>query len=247
MPNAFGRFFGLPVFILILFGVLFCPSAIVAEQTEEIIGHEFGIYYTSQKRDTLISLSERFFDSQSYWPELWKDNPHIKNPYEIPPGERIRLFHRSGTKKIPKQLLMGKVRPEKEAPFSIYAPIHAAGYIKAAPVSPLGSIFKVMDDKTIISERDTIFLWRTDNGSFAAGNRYVVCRILNMPEKSVPPGIGLRYQLAGIVEIGDIKPDYCVGNIVQSFRPIQINDQLIPYEQRSPKIVLTQCRNGING
>ena len=38
-----------------------------------------------------------------------------------------------------------------------------------------------------------------------------------------------------------------MGKVVQSYRSIAINDLLMPYKKRSPRIALTESRKGLNG
>ncbi len=63
-------------------------SVTTADAVEETIEHEAGFYYTIQRGDTLWDLSDKFFDSPWYWPELWQENEQIPNPHWIYPGER---------------------------------------------------------------------------------------------------------------------------------------------------------------
>ncbi|MEW5910186.1 MAG: LysM peptidoglycan-binding domain-containing protein [Thermodesulfobacteriota bacterium] len=247
MQSAFDRFLWCSVLTLVSLSIFFYSSPLLAEPNESGIDHELGIYYTSQKGDTLPFISERFFDSVTYWPELWKDNPQIRNPHEIAPGEKIRLFHQTGTKRIPKSLLAGKYLAEPESAYTIFSPVNAAGFIKSGPVKILGSIFKATGEKEIISEGDEVFFWRNDSGSFEAGTRCTILRIIQVPEKNNMSNLGLRYQMTGIVEIRDVKPDYCSGIIYRSYRKIRIGDLLMPYTERSRKIPLDITPKGISG
>jgi len=79
---------------LFLAVVVAFPACLTAE--EATVEHETGFYYTIQKGDTLWDLSERFSDSPWVWPELWKENSQIANPHWIYPGQRIRLYHKTG-------------------------------------------------------------------------------------------------------------------------------------------------------
>jgi hypothetical protein len=65
-------------------------------------------------------------------------------------------------------------------------------------------------------------------------------------EKTKTP-IGIQHYLTGVVEITKKEPGFVLGKVVQSYRSIAVNDLLMPYKKRSPRIALTESRKGLNG
>lgn len=61
--------------------------------------------YTVLKGDTLWDISGKELSDYFLWPKVWKENPEIKNPDRIYPGQKI---------KIPLHLLQKEVQPSAE-------------------------------------------------------------------------------------------------------------------------------------
>jgi LysM repeat protein len=59
--------------------------------------------YTIMKGDTLWDISSKELKDSFLWPKVWKENPGIKNPDKIYPGQKI---------KIPLYLLQKEIAPE---------------------------------------------------------------------------------------------------------------------------------------
>lgn len=64
--------------------------------------------------DTLWSISERYTDSPTRWPELWNVNKdEIRNPHRIYPGNVIVLDRSRGTLSVAQTTMAPRVRSEK--------------------------------------------------------------------------------------------------------------------------------------
>ncbi|MBW2642222.1 MAG: LysM peptidoglycan-binding domain-containing protein [Deltaproteobacteria bacterium] len=222
-------------------------------ENKEIVEHEAGFYYTVQKGDTLWDLSGRFFDSPWLWPDMWSENSQISNPHWIYPGERIRLFHQKGIesfvgKTVSKSGVLKK-EPQKEPLYYYYSPIDKIGFIRKDPVVPSGVIFKVKDDKEMISTGDLVFIRsKGDIPPLTAGSKYSVYRTLKpIVDQKTEALIGTQHYLTGIVEITKIDPSFAVAKVVQSYRTIEVGNLLMPYKRRSRKIELIQSKKGLDG
>lgn len=239
------------------------PPAVAQEAPKEI-PHESGLYYTIQKGDTLWDLSKRFFDSPDQWPDLWKKNHQIPNPHWIYPGERIRIFRQEGIEQVkepektlatvkaeePKKLEPPKVQaPPQEPPHYYYAPIDHVGFIRKEPVTSFGTIFRTQDDKAMISHGDVVYI-RSDKLLYS-GATYTVYRplksIRGKKYSEVADVHGTQYYFTGVIEIIKSDADYYVAKVIRSYRDIRIEDQIMPYQPRSPKIILAESTEGIQG
>ena len=237
--------------LCILAALIVFPVHLFAQEGKDTVEHEAGFYYTVQKGDTLWDLSAQFSDSPWLWPELWSENRQNSNPHLIYPGERIRIYHGKGIDTFAPNNVVTQ-RPIKnetvKKTYYYYSPINSIGFIRKQPLIPRGIIFKVKDDKGLISVGDLVYIRQKSDDPLIAGVKYTVYRTFKpvVDEKTKTP-IGTQHYLTGVVEITKKEPDFAVGKVVQSYRSIAINDLLMPYKKRSPRIVLTESRKGLNG
>lgn len=221
-----------------------------------IVESETGVYYVVQKGDTLWDLSRQFSDSPWVWPDLWKENKQITNPHLIYPGEKIRLYRKKDTdelikkvkEKEPEKEEIVKVEPEKEKPYYFYSAIDSIGFIKKKAVKPSGYIFKVKENKVMISFGDLIYVRPHGKASLDPGSKYTLYRTIT-PIKGVKtrkyPGI--QYYLTGVIEIIKKEENFSVAKVIQSFRTMKTDDLLMPYESRNPKIYLNESKKDLKG
>lgn len=240
--------------LCILIAAILSPMLLSAQENKETVKYEEGFYYTVKKGDTLWDLSARFADSPWLWPQLWSENKQIANPHWIYPGERIRLFHVKGMKTFV-QKNGEKNRPIKETEakakqtaYYRYASINSVGFIRKDPVIPQGAIFAVEDDKQFISAGDVIYIRPKGNANLMPGSKYTIYRTLKpVSDETMDSRVGTQHFFTGVVEITQKAPDFAVGRVVQSYRTIYVNDLLMPYKKRSPRIDLTESKTGLRG
>lgn len=225
---------------------------------KHIVESETGVYYIIQEGDTLWDLSRQFSDSPWVWPDLWEENKQITNPHLIYPGEKIRLYRKKDSDKFgekveekkPEVKRIVKVTPkkEKERPYYFYSPIDSIGFIKKKEITPSGFIFKVKEDKKMVSFGDLVYVRPQHKGSLKLGKKYTMYKTVT-PIKGTKTNKypGIQYYLTGVIEITKIEDKFCVAKVIQSFRNIAPGDLLMPYKRRDPKIYLTESKKGLKG
>ena len=228
--------------------VILLPFTASADESHSVVKYWSGFYYTVEKGDTLWESSGRCSASPLLWPDLWSENQQIKNPYQILPGKRIRLFHRLGEKSLPAKEVEKKVFSQKKSVYYYYPGIDAVGFVRQIPLKPWGSIFKSVDNKKIISEGDRVFIWQAEDGSLSSGEKYTVFRPL-IPSRDQKKGgkFGSQHYLTGIVKVIESNPSFALARVIRSFRAMEINDLVVPFEKRSSKIPLADSVRGLYG
>lgn len=239
----------LSIFVVML---LVMPFGLNATEGENVVEHETGFYYTVQKGDTLWDLSRKFSDSAWLWPEMWRENNQIANPHRIYPGERIRLYRRAGAqpvgkKEVGKKKVVVPVSLEDLLHYN-YTALDRVGFVRKQEVAPQGAIFKVMETKEMINIDDIVYIRPEGNVKLAPGKRYTVYRTLPpLKDRYTNAYIGIQHLLTGVVEITQVQPDYAIATVIEAYRPIHLEDKLMPYFRRLPDVILKESPKGLEG
>lgn len=238
--------------LCILTAMVIFPVHLFAQEATETVEHEAGFYYTVKKGDTLWDLSTQFSDNPWLWPNLWSENSQISNPHWIYPGERIRLFHIKGVdtfiKRNVEENQPQETEPTKETLYYYYSPINSIGFINKQAITPQGTIFKVKDDKKLIGVGDLVYIRPNVDNPLQPGTKYTVYRTLKpIVDKETKTLIGTQHYLTGVVVITKKEPGFVLARVVKSYRSIAVNDLLMPYKKRSPRVALTQSKDSLNG
>ena len=209
---------------------------------------ESGYYYTVQKGDTLWDLSRRFSGTPWVWPELWEENnATIANPHLIYPGQQIRLMRLMGGR--PASASASSSEQPVAGIHFYYSLSDQYGFIRKIPVTPEGIIFKSQDsNKNMLSEGDIVYVRPKGDAALIKGQLLTVYRTFSpLIDQKTKELIGTQHLLCGVLEIVQREPQYAIARVVESYRPIEVGDKLMPYERRSPRIAIQDSQPGIDG
>jgi len=235
-------------FAILMTMLLVIPFSLAAAENEKVIEHETGFYYTVQKGDTLWDLSRKFSDSAWLWPEMWQENSQIANPHRIYPGERIRLLRRTGSQKIGEKKMALAPPTLEDLIHYEYTALDRVGFIRKQPVAPHGAIFKVLATKEMINSEDIVYIRPEGDFKLVPGKRYTIYRtLIPIRDRFTNKYIGIQHLLTGVVEITQVQPNYAIGTVIEAYRPIHLEDKLMPYYRRIPKVILKESPKGLEG
>lgn len=206
---------------------------------------ENGYYYTVQKGDTLWDLSRRFSATPWVWPELWEENSAtIANPHLIYPGQKIRLTRLAGGRPA----VASAAEPSVAGIHYYFSLCNQYGFIRKIPVTPAGVIFKSQNAaKKMLSDGDIIYIRPEGNAALNRGELMTIYRTFKpLIDPKTKELIGTQHLLCGVLEVLQREPQYATARVVESYRPIEIGDQLMPYQQRSPRIAIQNSQPGID-
>ncbi|MCU0559158.1 MAG: LysM peptidoglycan-binding domain-containing protein [Desulfobacterales bacterium] len=206
-----------------------------------------GYYYTVQKGDTLWDLSRRFADSPWVWPQLWTENADaIANPHLIYPGQKIRLARK---KAAPAAGTAWEDKPISDQIHFRYSLINQVGFVRKEQVAPHAVIFQAREKgRNMLAEGDIVYLKPENGFALRPGQLLTVYRTFDrIHDKTTRDYIGIQHLLLGVVNIVQSEPDFAVGVLTRSYRPIKLSDKLMPFVPRAAEIRYDPSPAGIDG
>jgi hypothetical protein len=122
------------------------------------------------------------------------------------------------------------------------------GFIRKVPVTPEAFILKPQESgKTLIGEGDIVYVRPEGNAAISQGQLLTIFRTFKpLFDPQSKELIGTQHLLCGILEIVKREPQYAIAKVVESYRAIEVGDQLMPYQRRSPRIELRDSQPGID-
>jgi hypothetical protein len=131
----------------------------------------------------------------------------------------------------------------------LFSLINRVGFIRRVPVAPQGVIFqKPVKGTTMISEGNIVFLKPEGDAALETGALFTVYRTFDpLYNQNTKELIGTQHLLVGIVQVTERQPEYAIGKVLKSYRPILLSDKLMPYSLRNIRIPFEKSKEGIDG
>ncbi len=257
--------FFLPGLLALLFFVH--PVISMENETKTGITSETGLYYTIQKGDTLWDLSQKFYDSNLVWPDLWHQNNEIFNPHLIYPGEKIKLFKKSETDiiKVAKKVEPQIFEPVPQYEYYYFPKMNSTGFLKVETKKERMQysfknhknfdkpyIYKVNKNKKLISTRDLVYIKQPGDTLLPIGSLHSIYKTKLIFSKKTNKYIGTEYIVLGVIEISSKNSKkYYEAHVVKNFKDIEKYSFLMPYQQKPLEIAipvdLMNKKSKING
>lgn len=204
--------------------------------------------YIIKKGDTLWGISERFINDPYYWPNLWANNPEITNPHLIYPGREVRIYNGRlvlvPTYDAPEAAVTETPAPQVESESLPWAgseqPVPKAktiiktgggseGFI-LADEKPLGIIIDSVDDRSLLTENDTVFLRMENPSIVSVGDTY---GLYKRGDGVIHPATGRRFgnmmHDLGYLQVTSIGNGNITARIGKVFREVERGAELYDY------------------
>jgi hypothetical protein len=188
--------------------------------------------YTVVRGDTLWDISGRFLKNPWEWPRVWKNNPQIKNPHLIYPGDRIRLVYVNGRPEL--RLQRGAHRPGDHYVPAI--PSKAVqGFLRyhkvitsEGEIDHLPHVLANEEDRKMVSPGDRVYV--RAHGKNLAGRYGLFRPVTEIEDPDTGEWLGVVMRYVGGVEMLDQprNPDVRVARVYSARQEILEGDILYP-------------------
>ncbi len=101
--------------------------------------------YVVQPGDTLWTIASRFLREPWRWPELWQDNPSVRDPHRIYPGDILSIVHIDGKPQL---------RVQKGGDINLSPKVRVEELDQAIPTIPYEAIHQFLAGHRVLSEQE---------------------------------------------------------------------------------------------
>lgn len=231
------------------------PSNAVAQQSASVQKpYQKPHIYTIKKGDTLWGISDRFITDPWYWPNLWANNPFIRNPHLIYPGQKVAIYdgriellpnypEKEGP--VEDEVLVALPEPEEEITISTEADLRS--FISDGALARSGMIVDTVDNRIMITKDDTVFV-QMDDQVAQVGTQYDLYRIGDVvTHPHTGAKLGHKTTWVGAVDLVSAHAQVYSGVITQAVQEIERGTVLLPRIEPEEEIVLRRADTILSG
>ncbi|MBW2187162.1 MAG: LysM peptidoglycan-binding domain-containing protein [Deltaproteobacteria bacterium] len=236
--------------LIILACLVILPSVASAKENPRI--------YTIQKGDTLWGISQRFITDPLYWPNLWANNPFIRNPHLIYPGQKVALYDGrlellpEYQQQVEEESVAAIVQPKEELPvpeevltFKAYGDINS--FISTEALENAGRIVDTVDDRIMMTQGDEVFIQMADNTA-EVGSEYSVFSVGKMiTHPQTNEKIGYQVTWRGQTQLTAAHDQVYSGTITRAVGEITRGTILLAIAEQQTTIVLQCAQQPLDG
>ncbi len=233
--------------MIVLICLLILPTLVHAKENPRI--------YTIQKGDTLWGISQRFISDPWYWPNLWANNPFIRNPHLIYPGQTLAIYdnrielvpeYQKDAKTIgPSEIVETMPLPQEEITFKAYN--DANSFIDDQGISNAGRIVDTVDNRIMMTQDDTVFVLMNDPYA-TVGAEYNIFSIgKDVTHPLTDKKLGKQITWRGKLVLTEANEEVFTANINKAVGEIVRGDILLPVPDEKLTIVLKRAEQNIDG
>ncbi len=232
--------------LIILACLLLLPAVAIAQDNPRI--------YTIQKGDTLWGISKRFITDPWYWPNLWANNPFIRNPHLIYPGQKLAIYdgriellpeYPQDEPVVEEPTAEPLPEPVEEITFTTDGDLNS--FISNDRLENVGRLVDTVDNRIMMTQGDTVFLQMSDEQA-AIGNKYQIFKLAD-PVIHPQTGANLGFQIIyrGALQLTAAHEQVYSGTITKAVNEIERGDILLPLVEHDTTIVLKRAETPLEG
>lgn len=237
--------------LIILACLLLLPAAAIAQENPRV--------YTIEKGDTLWGISERFITDPWYWPNLWANNPFIRNPHLIYPGQKLAIYD-GRIELLPEYPAVVEVEPvsveepaaveptpEPQEVISFKAYGDTNSFISTELLEKAGRLVDTVDNRIMITKGDQVFLQMSDETA-TVGSQYSlfsVGKLVKHPKTGEKLGNQVTYR--GDVQLTSAHEQVYSGIIGKAVGEIERGCVLLPVEEVDTTVTLQRSMIPLEG
>jgi len=224
------------------------------------VGHDAsgqrGRIHTVASGDTLWDISDAYLGTPWVWPSVWQENPEVRNPHRIYPGDKLWISPtamRRVTDEEARRLLDGEVPASVDdatpGPLgTVHVPtIQAIGFVSADMLAASGSILGSPRQDRWYSAEMPVYL-SLGEGQVRKGDRFTVVRTEeDVRDPETGRAIGVFVDRLGWVEVTSVHAESSEASIRTSSREMEIGDRLLPYSEPNAEVAVRPVTPSVEG